>query len=88
MDLRKAKIIDVRSAEEFAAGHIENSINIPLHTIPLKIEEIKSMEKPIVFCCLSGNRSGQAVNFLQANGVEDIYNGGGWEMLNQEIQSL
>jgi len=29
-------------------------------------------------CCASGNRSGQATRFLEAQGVADVFNGGGW----------
>jgi rhodanese-related sulfurtransferase len=74
----KTTIIDVRSEGEFMMGHVEGSINIPLDTVPDRVEEFKTMEKPIVFCCASGNRSGQATRFLLAQGVTDIYNGGGW----------
>lgn len=73
-----ATIVDVRSEGEFADGHVEGSINIPLDTVPNKIEDFKNMSKPLIMCCLSGGRSGQAVGFLQQNGVEEIYNGGGW----------
>jgi len=73
-----ATIVDVRSEGEFAGGHVEGSINIPLDTVPNRIEDFKNMSKPLIMCCLSGGRSGQAVGFLQQNGVEEIYNGGGW----------
>lgn len=73
-----ATIVDVRSEGEFAGGHVEGSINIPLDTVPNRIEGFKNMSKPLIMCCLSGGRSGQAVGFLQQNGVEEIYNGGGW----------
>lgn len=73
-----ATIVDVRTEAEFSSGHVKGSINIPLDTVPNKIEEIKNMSKPLIMCCLSGGRSGQAVGFLQQNGVEEIYNGGGW----------
>jgi rhodanese-related sulfurtransferase len=35
-----------------------------------------------VVCCLSGGRSGQAAAFLSANGIDEIYNGGGWMEVN------
>lgn len=76
-----ATIVDVRSEGEFAGGHVEGSINIPLNTVPERVEEFKSMSKPLVVCCLSGGRSGQAVEFLKAHGVEEIYNGGGWSQV-------
>lgn len=72
-------VIDVREPFEFSMGHVENATNIPLGQIPGHIDEFRSMEKPIVFYCRSGMRSGQAVTFLQGLGVRDIYNGGGLE---------
>lgn len=74
-------IIDVRTPGEFAGGHVEGSINIPLNEVPERVEEFKNMNKPLVLCCLSGGRSGQAVEFLKARGVENIYNGGGWSQV-------
>ena len=77
-------IIDVRSPMEFMGGNIAGSINIPLQEIPSKLEKIKEMNNPVL-CCASGNRSGQAVNFLKSNGI-DCENGGGWMELNYKIQ--
>ena len=78
INLKEATIIDVREPGEFSMGCVEDSTNIPLGQVPQMVEDFKSMKKPLVFCCASGGRSGQAVQFLKANGVEDIYNGGGW----------
>ena len=74
----KTTIVDVRTVEEFEMGHVEGSLNIPLHLVPLKIDEFRQMSKPIVVVCASGNRSGQAARFLESQGIEEIYNGGGW----------
>lgn len=71
-------IIDVREPWEFSAGHVEGTVNIPLGEVPSNVEEFKKMSKPLVLICASGNRSGQAANFLKARGVEDVHNGGGW----------
>jgi len=73
-----AVVIDVRSPNEYAAGHLNNSLNIPLNEIPNKIAKLKSLQKPLVLCCASGARSGQAKRFLEGKGVKDIYNGGSW----------
>jgi len=75
-----ATIVDVRSTAEFMGGHVVGSINIPLHEIPTRINEIKEM-KNIVLCCASGNRSGQATAFLKQNGVE-CENAGSWMDVN------
>ena len=74
-------IVDVRSHEEFMGGHVANSINIPLQTIPARIEELKGLNTPVVLCCASGNRSGQAHYFLSQHGL-DCHNGGSWLEVN------
>ncbi|KYG80369.1 sulfurtransferase [Roseivirga seohaensis] len=77
----KASIVDVRSPEEFRGGHVANSVNIPLPEVPQRIEELKAMKAPLVLCCASGNRSGQAEQFLSSYGIE-CYNGGSWLDVN------
>jgi phage shock protein E len=77
-------IIDVRSRGEFAGGNVAGSINIPLDEIQGKVEEIKAMKQPIILCCVSGNRSGQATYFLQAQGIA-CENGGSWLDVNYQL---
>jgi phage shock protein E len=76
-----AKIVDVRTPEEFIGGNVRGSINIPLNEVPNRIAEFEAIEGPIILCCLSGGRSGQATGFLQAQGIE-CFNGGGWMDVN------
>ena len=76
-------IVDVRTEEEFSEGNVRGSINIPLHEVVDRVEELKKIQ-PLVLCCLSGNRSGQATAFLQAQGCSEVYNGGGWEIVNAQ----
>jgi len=76
------KIIDVRSPQEFMGGNVAGSINIPLQEIPNRVSEIKNMKTPIVLCCLSGGRSGQATQYLMRQGISNVYNGGGWMDVN------
>lgn len=82
------RVIDVRSPMEFQMGHVAGSINIPLNEIPQQLSELKGYQEPQVFCCSSGNRSGQAVYFLQENGVSNAINGGGWMEVNYAISQL
>ena len=74
-------IVDVRSYGEFLGGNVADSINIPLNEIPERIEELKKLKTPLILCCASGNRSGQAQDFLLQHGVE-CYNGGSWLNVN------
>ena len=79
-----AVIIDVRTYEEFASGHIKGSKNIPLQILGSKINEIKKLNKPVIACCRSGMRSAQATSILKQNGI-DCINGGGWQSLESKL---
>jgi phage shock protein E len=74
-------IIDVRTPAEFMGGHVAGSINIPLSDITTKLDEIKKMNQPIILCCASGGRSGQATMFLKQHGI-NCSNGGSWLDVN------
>jgi rhodanese-related sulfurtransferase len=78
---QNAKVIDVRSHGEYMSGNVQGSINIPLQEIPQRIEDIKALNTPVILCCASGNRSGQAHHFLSQHGIE-CYNGGSWYDVN------
>ncbi len=86
MNNNKQTIIDVRTPVEFMGGHVAASINIPLNELPDRIEEIKKLEQPIILCCASGNRSGQAAYFLKDLGIECV-NGGSWYQVNALVQN-
>lgn len=73
-----AIVLDVRSVDEYKSGHVKNSKNIPLHVLPMRYEEIASLNKKVICVCLSGGRSGQATSFLKSKGV-DVVNGGPWQ---------
>jgi rhodanese-related sulfurtransferase/glutaredoxin len=77
-----AVIIDVRTSEEYADGHIKDSLNIPLDVLEDNMESI-SKDKPVITCCASGSRSGVAKTILEANGFKDVYNGGAWNDLKE-----
>lgn len=73
-----AVILDVRTQEEWNEGHIEGAKHIVLNTIPDFLDDLKSMEKPIIAVCKSGGRSEQATRYLTAQGL-DVINGGPWQ---------
>jgi rhodanese-related sulfurtransferase len=77
-------IIDVRSPQEFDAGHVKNSKNIPLQTIQKAIPELKKSGKVVITVCRSGSRSGMAKSILKSAGIE-VYNGGSWNVLRSKI---
>jgi len=68
-------ILDVRNTDEFEAGHIEGAINVPLHLLPLKIEQtIPDKDASIMCNCQSGGRSALATQTLQKMGYTHVYN--------------
>jgi len=70
-------VVDVRETGEFASGHYEGAINIPLGIITAKLDEFRAMSGPVVVYCRSGNRSGMAMSLLKHAGLSEVYNGGG-----------
>lgn len=76
--LRGGVIIDVRSAGEFDRGKVPGSINIPVDRIPINAQRILEMDAPIVFCCTSGERCNQAIQYMKQKGLKEFYNGGNW----------
>lgn len=80
-------VVDVRTREEFEGGHVPGSVNVPLNEIPERMEEIRSMPKPVILCCRSGARSENALRFLEHAGLTDLENGGPWQsVLNRLSQ--
>jgi rhodanese-related sulfurtransferase len=79
-----AIVLDVRTQEEWDEGHSEGAKHVILNLIPLKLDEIKALQKPIIAVCKSGRRSDQAAQFLTSNGV-DVINGGPWQDVDQHL---
>lgn len=79
-----ALIVDVRTPQEYDAGHIKTSKNIPLQTIQKSIPELKKSGKVVITVCRSGSRSGMAKSILKSAGIE-TYNGGPWNVLRSKI---
>lgn len=80
-----AIVIDVRSKAEYLAGHIKDSINIPVDTLRNNLFKLKDKNQPIITCCVSGMRSASAKSILKSNGYTKVYNGGGWSSLKNKI---
>jgi rhodanese-related sulfurtransferase len=82
LDEGRATLIDVREFFEFQAGHVPGAMHMPMHTIPVRMDEIPSSGEVYVIC-ESGSRSWQVAAFLQQRGVRAINVHGGmgsWRM--------
>jgi phage shock protein E len=80
-----AIILDVRSKGEFTGGHIKGSVNISVDTLRNNLAKLKDKDKTIITCCASGMRSATAKSILQSNGYVNVYNGGGWNSLQNKL---
>lgn len=78
---KQCTIVDVRTPAEFSGGNVLGSLNIPLQEVPDRIAELKKLKQPLILCCASGGRSGQATAYLSQQGIE-CYNGGSWLDVN------
>ena len=86
----KTTVVDVRSAEEFAAGHLRDAKNIPLADLSGRIGELdKAKSRTVVVVCQSGARSDKAARQLSAAGFTDVYSleGGlaAWQAANLPV---
>ena len=72
-----AVLLDVRGADEYAAGHIAGSVNVPLPAIQTARERIAELDTPLFVYCLSGGRSRSAVSALKAMGYTNVTDLGG-----------
>ncbi len=69
-------LVDVRTPEEFASGHIPGAINISLQSLPQRMKELPQ-DQSIVVYCRSGSRSATATQLLTRAGYTDLYDLGG-----------
>jgi phage shock protein E len=66
-------LIDVREQFEYDEAHIPNITLIPLETVPDSLDQIPT-DKTVIVTCRSGNRSGQATEFLRQQGFDNVHN--------------
>ena len=70
-----AVVVDLRSNEAYARGHIVNSRNIPFDELDAKLDKLASFKsKPVVVVCEAGMTSTRAVDTLRKAGFESVYN--------------
>jgi rhodanese-related sulfurtransferase len=72
------QILDVREDEEWAAGHIDGAVHIPLGQLPQRIGELDA-QRPVVTVCRSGGRAGRAADLLTSSGRRAAVMDGGMQ---------
>jgi phage shock protein E len=71
-----ALVVDVRTPMEFAQGHINGAVNIPVQELSRRLEEFGAKDRDIVLYCRSGNRSSQARQMLVREGFTAVHDAG------------
>jgi NADPH-dependent 2,4-dienoyl-CoA reductase/sulfur reductase-like enzyme/peroxiredoxin family protein/rhodanese-related sulfurtransferase/TusA-related sulfurtransferase len=80
LDMDRAMLVDVRTAEEYALGSIPEAINIPLDEIRARLDELDKNKKLYIFCQV-GLRGYLASRILRQNGFDRVYNlSGGYKL--------
>ncbi len=68
-----AVALDVRQPDEFAAGHIEGAIHVPLGSVATRLSEVPR-DRPVVVYCGHGERASSAVSLLERAGFASLLN--------------
>ncbi|MDH5484154.1 MAG: rhodanese-like domain-containing protein [Gammaproteobacteria bacterium] len=85
---KSIRLIDVRSVAEMATGIIPRAEKLPLHTLPVRLNEISNDDLCVLYC-RSGARSAQGVGFMAAQGFDNVFNlrGGimAWQQMGHDL---
>jgi rhodanese-related sulfurtransferase len=81
-------VLDVREPQEWAYGHIEGAVHVPLMELPQRLAELGEQQTLVV--CKVGARSAHAVEFLRQQGFDAVNLDGGlleWEAAGRALVS-
>ncbi len=69
-----ARLVDVRTPEEFATEHLDGAINVPVDTLgtPMAVD-LGAKDLPLVLYCATGRRAAHAAELLRAEGRTRVY---------------
>ncbi len=90
LDAEEAVLVDVRSAQQFEAGHIANAINIPVESENLEdLIATLDNDQPVMVYCNRGGQSAECAKILEEKGFKKIYDLDGglssWEASGRKI---
>jgi rhodanese-related sulfurtransferase len=86
----QATLLDVREPEEFALSHLENSVLVPMGSIPPQLQRLEQMadQNTLLVLCHHGVRSLQVVAWLRAQGIDNCYSiNGGIDRWSRELDT-
>lgn len=81
-----AVVVDVRTPEEYAAGHLPGSVNIPLDIVKSGIShQVANKSGVVLLHCRSGRRSGIAERELRSIGYTNAFNIGSYQQAEKVV---
>ena len=69
-----ARLVDVRSPEEYARGHLPGAVNIPVQELDRRMAEVGPRDGEVILYCRSGSRSARATEMLRRQGFGKVHN--------------
>lgn len=76
MNKAQAVLVDVRSPSEYATGHVQGAVNLPLDRLASEaLAVLPDKAAPLVLYCVSGARSEMAAQWLRQMGYTQVTNG-------------
>src|SRR6188508_427138 len=69
-----ARLLDVRSPEEYAGGHLPGAVNIPVQELDRRMAEVGPRDGEVILYCRSGSRSARATELLRRHGFSRVHN--------------
>ena len=82
----KSIVLDVRTPQEFASGHVEGASNVPVDQVEKRISEIApAKDTPLIVYCRSGRRSAAAKNILDRLGYTRVDDFGSYDSARQRL---
>lgn len=83
-----AVVLDVREQDEYDAGHAPRAFHIPLAELPARVGELPEVDGMLPVVCRSGGRSGRAVQWLEAQGLDVTNVEGGMKQWHADGKSI
>jgi len=62
-------IVDVRGADEYAAGHVDGAIHVPIESLTAELERFRAATRVVTVCEKGGGRSERAAQLLRESGI-------------------
>ncbi len=72
-----AKVVDVRTPEEYQEEHFPNAVNISVEQVQSRLAEFGDKNAPVIVYCATGSRSAYAARILKMAGYSSVINAGG-----------